>query len=143
MLAVSRHLNLLNCLVWDKEIPGLTERWRHSWEAILEASLGPPRCWHGGNGRRNVLRHPRPAPTDESHPTPKPVSLLAELLRAASNPGSLVLDPFGGAGSTLLAAERTGRSCRLVEIEPRYCDLALARWERLSGEQARKVDGDE
>jgi DNA modification methylase len=138
LLAVSQHLNLLNTLVWDKVDPGLGWRWRRSWEAIIEASAGKPRIWHGGTGARNVLRFPRPIPQSDDHPTPKPVPLLEELIRAASPTRGLVLDPFAGSGPTLIAAERTGRSCYAVELEPRYCDIVLARWEALTGSEARR-----
>jgi DNA modification methylase len=138
MLEVSRHFDLLNVLVWDKQSPGLNWRWRYAWEAVIEASVGKPSCWYGGNDRANVLRCPRVMPQLGGHPTPKPVPLLAEILRAASPPGSVVLDPFCGMGSTLIAAEQTGRVCMAVEIEPFYCDLILSRWESLTGQSARK-----
>ena len=124
--------------MWDREAPGLAQRWRHSWEAIIEAAVGEPRTWHGGEGRRNVLRYPRPWLGAESHPTPKPVGLLAEPTRCASDAGDLVLDPFCGGGSTLVAAERTGRRCYGVELEPRWAELALRRWERMSRQRAQQ-----
>ena len=132
MLAMAEHFSLLNVLVWDKLDPGLGWRWRRSWEAILEASLGKPAVWNGGTGKRNVLRFPKAIPQSDQHPTPKPVPLLEELIRACSPTQGLVLDPFAGSGSTLIAAERTGRTCLAVELEPRYCDITLARWESLT-----------
>jgi DNA modification methylase len=138
-LAIAEHFALLNTIVWDKVDPGLGWRWRRSWEAIIEASVGRPTTWHGGTTSRNVLRFPRAIPGADDHPTPKPIPLLEELIRAASPTRGLILDPFLGAGSTLIAAERTGRSCIGVELERRYCDLTLARWEALSGQQAQRV----
>jgi DNA modification methylase len=137
--AIAEHFTLLNTLVWDKVDPGLGWRWRRSWEAIIEASVGRPRIWHGGQAERNVLRYPRAIPDREQHPTPKPVPLLEALIRAAAPSRGLILDPFAGSGPTLLAAERTGRTCVAVELEPRYCDMVLARWEALTGSQARPV----
>lgn len=67
----------------------------------------------------------------EHHPTSKPVDLIAPQLRYSSDPEDLVLDPFGGSGSTLIAAEQTNRTARLIEIEPGYCDVTLERWAEL------------
>jgi DNA modification methylase len=140
MLAVAEHFTLLNTIVWDKVDPGLGWRWRRSWEAVIEASVGSPRLWNGGTGLRNVLRFPRAIPGADEHPTPKPIPLLEQLIRAAAPSTGLLLDPFAGAGSTLVAAERTGRRCLAVELERRYCDLTVARWEALTGEQATRVE---
>ncbi len=136
LLAVERHFDLLNLLCWDRVDPGLGWRWRRSWEAIVEASVGKPRVWHGGTDRRNVLRFPRAIPQAGDHPTPKPIGLLEEIIRAAAPARGVILDPFAGSGSTLIAAERTGRVCLVAEIEPRYADIILARWEALSGSKA-------
>ena len=133
LLAISEHFTLLNTLVWDKVDPGLGWRWRRSWEAIVEASLGKPRVWNGGTEARNVLRFAKAIPQAEEHPTPKPVPLLEELIKATSPSRGLVLDPFAGSGPTLVSAERTGRICFAVELEPRYCDIILVRWEALTG----------
>jgi DNA modification methylase len=138
LLAIAEHFTLLNTVVWDKIDPGLGWRWRRSWEAIIEASHGKPRTWNGGTDCRNVLRFPRAIPQQDEHPTPKPVPLLEELMRASSPTRGLILDPFAGSGPTLIAAERTGRTCNVVELEPRYCDIILARWEALSASEARR-----
>jgi site-specific DNA-methyltransferase (adenine-specific) len=143
MLAIATHFDFQNCLVWDKESPGLGWRWRPSWEGIIEATRGERSRWYGGSHRRNVLRWPRLIPQAEDHPTPKPIGLLAELIRVSSRTGEAVLDPFAGSGSTLIAAELTGRRCWAAELEPRYCDLILDRWESVSGGQAAVVEGDD
>ncbi len=141
LLAISQHFTLANILVWDKVSPGLGWRWRRSWEAIIEASVGKPRVWHGGTNARNVLRYAKAIPQSDDHPTPKPVPLLEELILAAAPARGAILDPFAGSGSTLIAAERTGRSCLAVELEPRYCDIVLARWEAVSGGRAQRLEG--
>jgi site-specific DNA-methyltransferase (adenine-specific) len=133
LLAVERHFDLLNTLIWDRVDPGLGWRWRRSWEAIIEAALGKPRLWHGGAEQRNVVRFPRAIPPARDHPTPKPVPLLEQIIRCAAPARGTVLDPFAGSGSVLIAAERTGRICHAAEIEPRYCDIVIARWEALTG----------
>jgi DNA modification methylase len=72
----------------------------------------------------------------ESHPTVKPVALVADAIRDVSNRGEIVLDVFMGSGTTLLAAERTGRIAYGTEIDPLYVDLAVRRWEKLTGKTA-------
>jgi DNA modification methylase len=73
------------------------------------------------------------------HPTPKPVSLIADAIRDCSRRGDLILDPFCGSGTILLAAERTGRAARTIEIDPGYCDLAIRRWQARTGQSAIHV----
>ena len=70
------------------------------------------------------------------HPTPKPVALVADALRDCTARGDLVLDPFLGSGTTLIAAERTGRRCRAIELDPLYVDTAVRRWEVFTGKAA-------
>ena len=70
------------------------------------------------------------------HPTVKPVALIADAIRDCSRRGEIVLDGFGGSGSTLIAAEKTGRNARLIEYDPLYCDTIIQRWEAYSGKQA-------
>jgi DNA modification methylase len=70
------------------------------------------------------------------HPTVKPVALVADAIRDCSRRGEIVLDGFGGSGSTLIAAEKTGRAARLNEYDPIYCDTIIRRWERFTGKRA-------
>lgn len=80
----------------------------------------------------SVIDCDRPSRSEE-HPTMKPVKLLALQIRNSSRMGEIVLDPFGGSGSTLIACEQLGRKARLVELDPKYCDVILNRWEKLTG----------
>lgn len=73
------------------------------------------------------------------HPTMKPVKLMAYLIRNSSRPGEIVLDVFGGSGSTLMAAEQTGRTCYTCELDERYCDVIIKRWEAFTGDKAVKL----
>lgn len=85
------------------------------------------------NGRRDiddVWEFPRPKRSDV-HPTMKPIKLCAEAINNSSKPGEIVLDLFGGSGSTLIAAEETGRSCYMMELDPAYCDVIRKRYELL------------
>jgi DNA modification methylase len=70
------------------------------------------------------------------HPTVKPVAMIADAIRDCSKRGEIVLDAFGGSGSTLIAAEKTGRSARLIEFDPLYCDTIVRRWEAFTGKRA-------
>ena len=67
------------------------------------------------------------------HPTVKPVALIADLILDCSNPGHPVLDPFGGSGTTIIAAEKTHRHSAVIEIDPGYVDTAIRRWQRVVG----------
>jgi len=70
------------------------------------------------------------------HPTVKPVAMIADAVRDITKQGDIVLDPFSGSGTTIIAAEKTGRLARAVEIDPRYCDVAIRRWEAFTGKTA-------
>ena len=69
----------------------------------------------------------------------KPIGLCARAIRNSSPPGSLILDSFGGSGTTLMAAEQTNRTCHLMELDPRYCDVEVKRWEEFTGEKAELI----
>ncbi len=94
--------------------------------------------WYGGNAETTVLDVPRPTASRE-HPTAKPVALLGRLVHNSSTLGDIVLDPFLGSGSTLIACEQHRRRCRAVEIDPAYVDVAVSRWETFTGRQAKRI----
>lgn len=85
-----------------------------------------------------VIYEDKPTKND-IHPTMKPVKLMARLIRNSTRPKELVLDLFGGSGSTMIAAEQIDRRCFMMEFDPKYCDAILARWEKLTGEEAEKI----
>lgn len=70
------------------------------------------------------------------HPTVKPIALVADAIKDCSRRRDLVLDPFAGSGTTIIAAEKTGRSARAIEIDPHYCDVTVRRWETYAGKSA-------
>ena len=74
------------------------------------------------------------------HPTVKPVAMIADAIKDCSRRGEIILDCFGGSGSTLIAAEKTGRRARLIEYDPLYCDTIIRRWEQHSGKRAVLAD---
>lgn len=73
------------------------------------------------------------------HPTMKPIALCARAIQNSSKPGEIVLDPFGGSGSTLMACEQTGRACRTMEYDPVYAEVIIRRWEEFTGQKAIKL----
>jgi DNA modification methylase len=98
-------------------------------ETLLAAQQGEP---------QTVIRADKPSRSAE-HPTMKPVPLLGQLIQNSSRPGEIVLDPFAGSGSTLVACEQLGRAARCMEISPRFCDVILRRWEEMTGQKAEKA----
>lgn len=86
----------------------------------------------------DVFRHDKPAASPD-HPTTKPVSLVTEALVNSSKEGEIILDPFLGSGTTLIACEKTGRVCYGMELDPHYVDVAIARWEEYTGLKAKKI----
>lgn len=121
-------------IVWDKQTPGMGGPWRHQHELVY---FGTRRKEPATGQFGDVLRVPRTG--NEWHTTEKPVALLRTLL--ANTKGEIVADPFAGSGSTLMAAEREGRTCYATEVEPAYCDVILQRWEQATGEVAELLDG--
>jgi DNA modification methylase len=100
---------------------------------------GATHHWCGDRDQNDVWAIARPSESP-LHATMKPLPLMERAIENSSRPGSLVIDPFGGSGSMLIAAERTGRVCAAVELDPRYCDVILARWEAFTGETAVRTD---
>lgn len=86
----------------------------------------------------DIWEEKRPAKS-EQHPTMKPIKLVSKAIRASSQRGQVVLDPFGGSGSTLIAAERTGRTCYMMELDPKYIDVILQRYENVTGEKPQRI----
>lgn len=94
--------------------------------------------WYGDNSQTSVLRFNKPKRSDE-HPTTKPIELVEACLKNSSAPGHLVLEPFSGSGTTLLACERLKRVCYAMEFDPTYCQAAIERWEKFTGEKHEKL----
>ena len=134
-------------LVWEKDSPVLGHCDYHYVHEPVAFGYkpGPGRWgrggkgWYGGNDQTTVIRVPRPKASAE-HPTAKPVELIRRMLANSSNEGDAVLDPFCGSGSTLVAAEITGRRGYGMDVDPRYCDVAIHRLEHATGLEARKEE---
>jgi DNA modification methylase len=143
--------SLLNLCIWVKSNGGMGSFYRSQHELVFVFRNGSERHRNNiqlgrhGRNRTNVWEYPRPnslsRQTDEGnlqalHPTVKPVALVADALLDCSARGDVVLDGFLGSGSTLIAAERMGRCCYGIEIEPIYVDMAVKRWQHYTGEHA-------
>lgn len=152
LLAVGREIfdEVKQLCVWNKSNGGMGAFYRSKHELILVSKVGSgPHTnnfglGEGGRYRTNVWDYPGvnsigSASCEEAagHPTPKPVALVADALRDCTHRGDVVLDCFAGAGSTAIAAEITGRSARLIEYDPAYCDLIITRFERFTGTRAK------
>ena len=98
--------------------------------------------WYGDNAQASVLAVDRPK-VNADHPTSKPVELIERCLHNSTRRGDVVFEPFAGSGSTLIACERLGRSCRAVEIDPRYVDVIVARWQAFTGNAAEGWRGND
>jgi DNA modification methylase len=129
-------------IIWAKDRFTLGRSdYQRQFEPILYGwPEGAKRHWCGARDQGDVWFIDRPSRND-LHPTMKPVGLVERAIRNSSPRGGLVLDPFGGSGTTLIAAERTGRVARLIELDPRYCDVIVLRWQAGTGRDA-VLDGD-
>ncbi len=125
------------CLVWVKNtmVMGRQDyQWKHE-PCLYGWKEGGAHSWYSDRKQTTVLEFDRPTRNAE-HPTMKPVSLIAYLIQNSSKQGDVVLDCFGGSGSTLIACEQMGRTCYTMELDPHYCDVIIQRWEDLTGQKA-------
>ena len=122
-------LRVRQCLIWKKQSLVLG---RQDYHWIHEPCLygwkdGEAHNWYADRSQTTVMEYDKPKKNDV-HPTMKPVDMLCYLIGNSSKSGDTVLDTFGGSGSTIIACERTGRVCKCVELDPKYCDVIRRRW---------------
>ena len=124
-------------LIWAKNTFTLGRAdYQRQYEPILYGwRAGGPHFWCGDRDQGDVWSVAKPVHND-LHPTMKPVELVERAIRNSSRPGELVLDAFAGSGSTLIACERLDRKARLVELEPKYVDVIVRRWQEFTGRSA-------
>ena len=130
-------------IIWAKNTFTLGRSdYQRQYEPILYGwPEGATRYWCGDRDQGDVWHFNKPRVND-LHPTMKPVELVERAIRNSSRPGDVVLDPFGGSGTTLIAAEKSGRQARLIELDPKYVDVIVRRWQEYAGAQAvRESDG--
>lgn len=125
----------------DKRLPESEALFLPDHETVLYGwAEGAAHHWSGGRKQSSVWQYDRPR-SSKDHPTMKPVPLVARGVVNSCPRGGLVFDPFGGSGSTMAACEQTGRRSASVELDPRYADVIISRWESISGGVAVKADG--
>ena len=130
-------------IIWAKNTFTLGRSdYQRQYEPILYGwPEGATRHWCGDRDQGDVWHFNKPRVND-LHPTMKPVELVERAIRNSSRPGDVVLDPFGGSGTTLIAAEKSSRQARLIELDPKYVDTIVRRWQEYAGAQAvRQADG--
>ena len=141
--------DLKNLCVWVKDNGGMGSLYRSRHELVFVFKNGDVphinniELGKHGRYRTNVWEYPGVNTMRKDrmaelamHPTVKPVLLVADAIKDCSKRRGIILDPFGGSGTTLIAAEKTGRHARLIELNPHYCDVTIQRWEILTGESA-------
>jgi DNA modification methylase len=124
-------------LIWAKNTFTMGRSdYQRQYEPILYGwKEGTDHYWCGARDQGDVWFVKKPLAND-LHPTMKPVELVERAIRNSSKSRDTVLDPFAGSGSTLVACEKTGRQARLIELEPKYCDVIIRRFEEFSGKRA-------
>lgn len=122
-------------VVWDKEINGNFADAELAWTSFNKAVKLYKHLWNGMSreGSRDLEGKTR------VHPTQKPVGMLSKVIQDFATAGEVILDCFGGSGSTLIACEHLGRSCFMLEYEPYYIDVIIERWENLTGKKAELI----
>ncbi len=99
---------------------------------------GAAHSWYSDRKQTTTLNFDKPHRNGE-HPTMKPVELVEYCLSNSSKAGNSILDIFGGSGTTLIASEKLGRKCHLMELDPKYCDVIISRWENFTGKKAELI----
>jgi DNA methylase len=137
-------------IIWDKGLFSVGRSWYH-WNhepCVVVRRPGVPNLFIGERDQPTIWRAPSPKrigggskEQKEDHPTQKPVLLSEIPIRNHLRPGEAVYEPFSGSGTTLMAAETLGRRCYAMEIDPKYVQVAIERWQRFTGRQAERVDG--
>ena len=148
---------LKQLIVWNKDRAGMGTFYRSKHELIFVFKVGRAKHVNNfelgqhGRYRTNVWdypmvltfmhQHEEGEGNTDMHPTVKPVSMIVDACLDCSNPGDVVLDPFGGSGSTLIACEKTRRRAHVMELDPKYADVIIRRWQDFTGRTARHANG--
>ena len=130
------------CLVWNKNslVLGRSDyQWKHE-PCLYGWKEGAGHAWYSDRKQTTVLDFDKPLRNGD-HPTMKPVDLFEYQIGNSTKKGDVVLDSFAGSGTTVIACENTGRKSRAMELDPRYCDVIIKRWQDLTGEDAVREDG--
>ena len=139
---IKKYFKLSNTIVWDKVVHGLGSDYKYTYELINVCKKGNPiiNSHQGDKEYQDVWHIQRKIGKDEEHATKKPLELCGRAIKHASKEKDLVLDLFGGSGSTLIACEQLNRKCYMMELDPHYCDVIINRWETLTGDKATLLE---
>lgn len=130
---------LKQCMVWVKNqfVIGRSDyHYRH--ESILYGWGSGKHNYYGGRKQDSVWEFDKPQ-SSKLHPTMKPVDLIGKAIKNSSKEGDIIVDPFSGSGSTMMACEQLGRACYCMDLEPKYVEVAVKRWEKFTGKKAKKI----
>ena len=134
-------LTLRQTLIWNKNAMTLGRQdyqWKHE-PCLYGWKDGASHNWYSDRSQTTVIDMDKPSRSVE-HPTMKPVPLFAYQIQNSTKPGDLVFDSFGGSGTTLIACEQLDRTCYMMELDPRYVDVIIRRWETLTGDKAELLE---
>lgn len=140
MMMMSRYWQVKHELIWLKNAPTFSMgrlNYDYKHEPIVYG-WKKKHNWYAKEPKQSILCFDKPKKCD-LHPTMKPIALWAELICNSSQEGMIVSDFFGGSGTTIVACEQLHRKARLMELDPHYCDVIIARWEKLTGQKAIKL----
>lgn len=129
--------DIKQCLIWAKNSLVLGRQdyqWKHE-PCLYGWKAGAPHNWYSDRKQTTILEFDKPQRNGE-HPTMKPVELFAYQMKNSTKSKDIVLDLFGGSGTTLIAAQRLGRRAYLMELDPKYCDVIIKRYEEFTGDKA-------
>lgn len=125
------------CLIWNKNSMVLGRQdyqWKHE-PCLYGWKDGASHNWYSDRSQTTVIDMDKPSRSAD-HPTMKPVQLFAYQIQCSTKPGDIVYDSFGGSGTTLIACEQLQRKAMIMELDPRYVDVIIKRWETLTGKSA-------
>lgn len=136
----TKYLKMTNMIIWNKGPGGIGDL-KHTFCTDYEVIL----CSNNGKeitGKRigSVWNIGKDNASDYMHPTQKPSGLAGCAIKNTTKVGENVLDAFGGSGSTLIACEQLNRKCYMMELDPHYCDVIIARWEKYTGQKAELIE---
>jgi len=133
-------MDVKNVIVWDKKVHGLGSDYKSTYELCIVGKKGNPEIKNRfGLDYQDIWRLQREMGRNKMHATVKPIELLEKPIKHASKEDDIVMDLFLGSGSTLIACEKTERACYGMELDPKYIDVIIKRWEDYTGQQAEKV----
>jgi site-specific DNA-methyltransferase (adenine-specific) len=139
LACINAKWKLRQTLIWEKNsmVMGRQDyQWQHE-PCLYGWKEGSSHSWYSDRKQTTIIKHDRPTKS-KLHPTMKPVSLMEYLINNSTKQGDIVFDSFCGSGSTLIACEKLQRSCYGVELDPKYCDVIVKRWEQWTGQKATK-----